>query len=111
MRVFALEYIRKMIHANELHFVSAKKKVQFEIKAQIGPFICNSRAAGEVTEKIFKGMGFSHSFTWSYYPARIISKKRVEKKSTPYIHTHKYEIEQFMNEAEWIANKLQEAEE
>ena len=27
--VFALEYIRKMINENEVHFVSAKKKAHF----------------------------------------------------------------------------------
>ena len=43
MRVFSLEYVRKMIHEDELHFVSAKKKAHFKIKTEIGPFICNIR--------------------------------------------------------------------
>ena len=77
-----------MIYADELHFVSANKKAQFKIKTQIGPFICNSRAAREEGEKILKEMGFSHSFTWYYDPAGIISRKRVENRSTPYVHTH-----------------------
>ena len=36
---------------------------------------------------------------------------RVENKSAPYIHTHRTEIEQFMNQIEWAENTLQEAEE
>jgi len=56
-------------------------------------------------------MNFTHSFTWSYDPLRITSKKRVENKSTPYIHTHRLEIEKFMNQTEWMSKTLQEAEE
>ena len=46
MRLFALEYYRKIINANEINFVNAKKKANFKIKDQLGPFICNSREAG-----------------------------------------------------------------
>ena len=92
MRIFALEYIRKMIDSDEVHFVSAKKKSQFRIKSQIGPFIYNNGAAGGDVDKILKEMEFTHSFTWSYDPMGIISKKRVENKSTPYTHTHRLEI-------------------
>ena len=56
-------------------------------------------------------MKFTHKFTWSYDPLGNISKNRVENKSTPYIHTHRLEIEQFMNQIEWTTNTLQEAEE
>lgn len=87
MRIFSLEYIRQMINAHEVHFVAAKKKSQFRIKSQVGPFICNSRVAGDEADKILKEMNFTHSFAWSYDPWDIISKKRVENKSTTYIHT------------------------
>ena len=93
MRIFALEYTRQMINLDEVHFFSAKKKSQFRIKSLIGPFICNSRAAGDEADKILKEMKLTHSFTWSYDPMGIISKKRVENNSTPYIHTHRYDIE------------------
>ena len=42
MRIFSLEYIRKMINLDEIHFVSLKKKKQLRIKGKIGSFICNS---------------------------------------------------------------------
>ncbi len=106
MKIFALEYIRQMINADELHFVLAKKKSQFKIKSQIGPFICNSRAAGEEGDKILKEMNFTNSFIWSYGPWGIISKKRVGNKSTAYIHTQSPEIEKYMNRIEWIPNTL-----
>ena len=41
----------------------------------------------------------------------IISKKRVENKSTPYTHTHRLEIEKYMNQEEWVVNTLEEAKE
>ena len=53
-----------------------------------------------------KEMKFTHSFTWSYDTMGIISKKRVEKKSTPYIRTHILEIDKYMNQEEWVANTL-----
>lgn len=56
-------------------------------------------------------MKFTHKFTWFYDPWGIISKKRVENKSTPYIHTHRLEIEKSMNQTEWMPEILQEAEE
>ena len=111
MRIFALEYIKKMINADEVHFVAAKKKFQFRIKSQIGPFICNRREVGEEDDKELKEMNFTHNFTWSYDPWGIISKKRVENKSTPYIHTHMIRIEKFMNQIEWMHETLQEDEE
>ena len=74
IRIFALEYIIQMIDADEVLFVSAKKKSQFRIKSQIGPFICNNRATWDEAYKMLKEMKFANSFTWSYDPMGIISK-------------------------------------
>ena len=35
MRIFALEYIKKMLNYDEIHFLSVKNKSQFRIKSQI----------------------------------------------------------------------------
>jgi len=111
MRIFALEYIKQMINADEVHFLAAKKKSQFRIKSQIGPFICNSRAAGEEEDKRLKEMNFTHNFTPSYDPWGIISKKRVKNKSRTYIYTQRPEIEKYMNHIESMPDTLQEVEE
>ena len=71
-RVFSLEYIRKMINSDDIHFVSLNKKQQMRIKGQIGSFICNSRAAGEEAKKILKEMKFVISFPWHYCCWEII---------------------------------------
>ena len=111
MRVFSLEYIRKMINMNDLHFVSGKMKAQFKIKERIGAFICNTRStiveAGQMLNKI----GFQPSFTWSYYPHGIISSLRVELKTTSYTHTSREEIEKYMNQDQWVEGTLQDANE
>lgn len=77
---------------DDLHFVAAKKKSQFKIKAWVGPFICNTMAAGKDANFLLKQMNFKLSFTWSYDPFGIISKLSVEQKTTPYTHTPKPEI-------------------
>lgn len=63
--------------------MATKKKSQFKLKAQVGPFIFNTRVEGEKANKLLKEMKFALSFTWSYDPLGIISKLRVEKKFTP----------------------------
>jgi len=37
--LFALEYYKKIINADEINFVNAKKKAIFKIKDQLGLFI------------------------------------------------------------------------
>ena len=60
-----------------LHFVAVKKKAEFKIKAQIGPFVCNTRTAGKEVDLMLKKLNFNFSFTWSYVPFGLISKMRV----------------------------------
>jgi len=111
IRIFALEYLRQSLNADEVNFLATKKKSQFKLKAQVGPFICNTRVAGEEVDKLLKELKFSLSFSWSYDPLGVISKLTVENKFTPYPHTTRPKIEQFMNQLEWTENTLQEADE
>jgi len=111
MRIFAPEYIKQTMNLDDIHFVVAKKKSQFRIKTQMGPFVCNTKTLGEEVDKMLKEMEFRLSFTWSYDPCGIISKLGVENKSTHYIHTSRPEIEQYANKPEWAENTLQEDEE
>jgi hypothetical protein len=110
VRIFALEYIRKMINSDDIHFVALKKKQQLRIKGQIGSFICNSRAVGEEANKLLKEMKFGISFPWHYDPCGIIAEMRLRNKSSPYAHVPKPEIEKFMNQTEWEVNTLEDTE-
>ena len=95
--IFALEYIRQMINSDDIHFVAFKKKQQLRIKGQIGPFICNSRATGEMADKLLKETKVSISFPWHYDPCGIIVETRLKNKISPYAHVPKPKIEKFMN--------------
>jgi hypothetical protein len=110
MRIFSLEYIRKMINSDDIHFVSLKKKQQLRIKGKIGSFICNIRGVGEEADRLLKEMKFHVSFLWHYDPCRIILEMRVKNKNVPYVHTPKPEIEKFANQIEWKSNILIEIE-
>ena len=95
-----------MINMDQLHFVVAKKKALLKIKTQVGPFICNARATCKEEKYLLRQINFKLSLTWSYDPLGIISKLRVEQKTTPYSHTPRPEIKQFMNQDNWKENTL-----
>jgi len=100
-----------MLNADEVHFVAVKKKSQFKLRARVGPFICNTRVAGEEGDKLVKEMKFGLSFTWCYDLMGIVSKPGVENKFIAYHHIARPEIEKYKNQLEWTKNTLQEGEE
>jgi len=95
-----------MIHVDDMHFMEAKKKVKFKIKAKVQPFVYNTRSAGKEGDLLLKKMNFKLSFTSSYGPFGLISKVRVEQKTTPYSHTPLPKIKQYMNQTQWVENIL-----
>ena len=97
-----MEYIRKILNSNSINFLAAKKKTQFKLKYQVGPFICNHRDAGIEVAKQLLEYRFEESFSWNYDPQEILSKIRVKCKLTPYIHEKKPEIKQYVNQTKWI---------
>jgi hypothetical protein len=110
VRIFALEYIRKIINSDDIHFVSLKKKKQLRIKGQIVSFICNNHGAREEADRLLKEMKFFMSFPWHYDPCRIISEMRVKNKNIPYVHESRPEIEKFVNQTVWEPNTLVKVE-
>jgi len=56
MRIFSLEYFRKIISADEVNFLAPRKKTQFNMKNKMGPFICNTREAGPKADKMLQGI-------------------------------------------------------
>lgn len=100
-----------MLNMDEFHFISYKKKAQLKIKANIGPYIVNTRATTKEVEAILSQMIFKPSFSWSYDPLGIISKLRLEQKSASYAHTIRPKIEQYANQEKWTEGTLQEFEE
>jgi len=93
MRLFSLDYYRKIINFDEVHFVKAKKKEQLQIKDQLGHFVCNNREAGRVAEEIIQGLKLKQSFIWRYDPFHVICNRRQKNKLCPYIHHQIPQIE------------------
>ena len=96
-----MEYIRKIVNSNDIHFFSVKEKQQLGIKTQIGSFICNNRATGEEADNLLKHMNFTQSFTWNYDPFGVIPELGVKQNNTPYAHIHKPEVEKYVNKTDW----------
>jgi len=46
-KIFAIDYTRQIKNLDDVNFLSARKKTQFKIKNQLGPFICNNKESGE----------------------------------------------------------------
>ena len=78
MRLFYLEYIRNILNSDSINFLEAKKKTQFKIKNQVGPFICNNRDAVPEAENYLQKFKFSKIFLCYYGPLGVISKLRVK---------------------------------
>ena len=108
MRLFALEYYRKIINLDQIHFTKAKKKSQFRIKDHLGPFFCNNREAGKVVEEILEHMKLNKSFGWRYDPHSFICDRRMKNRLSPYSHHRIPEIEQYANMDEWKEGTLVE---
>jgi hypothetical protein len=98
VRIFALEYIRKMMNSDDIHFVATNKMQQLRIKTQIGTFIYNNKSTGEELDNLLKQMRFTMTSTWAYDPFGVISELRVKQRSTPYVHTQKPKVEKYMNQ-------------
>ena len=109
MRFFALEYIRQILNSDSINFLADKKKIQFKLKNQVGPFICNNKDAEMEATKQLLEYRFEESFSWNYDPQGILSKMRVKCKLTPYIHEKKLDIEKYVNQTEWTENTFLDA--
>lgn len=102
MRIFSLECFRHIINSNEVHFLFSRKKTQFKVKNQLGPFICKNREARPEAVRLLQQMKFKNSFIWKYDLHGVISKLRLKVKLGPYIHHPRPDIEQFSNQIEWV---------
>ena len=95
MRIFALEYLRKILNSDSIKFMAAKKKTQFKLKNQIGSFIYNHRESEKEVTKMLSVFRFEETFPWNHDPQGILSQLRLKCKLTAFIHESKLEIENF----------------
>ena len=62
MRLFSLEYFRKMIGVDEVQLLDSRKKTQFKMKNQMGSFTFNTKEVGPEDDKILQQFKFKKSF-------------------------------------------------
>jgi hypothetical protein len=58
MCLFSLEYRRKILAADHLHFISKSKKTSFNLPTQFFSFIIKNRSTIDVVNKIVYSLGF-----------------------------------------------------
>lgn len=56
MRMFSLDFIRKSLNVDQIHFVPVKKGHLFKLPRTVGPFTINTRKAIEETHKVLDGL-------------------------------------------------------
>lgn len=98
--IFSLEFIEWILDLDHVHFVG-KKEVIFKIKAQVGPFVVNSRATNKEVDFLLAQLKFSFGISWSYDPIGRMSSIIVKKNFTPYVHLSNPNIEKYVNNDTW----------
>jgi len=110
MRLFALEYYRKLINSYLTHFHSTKKRAQLKFKNQLGPFVMNKKEGWQDTDLILKDqLKLKRIFWWvPYDPLGFINARRVKYRLTPYDHCKNPHIEKYANQVAWAQGTLVE---
>lgn len=57
-RIYYLDYIRKRLVSNHLHFVIHNKATTFKLHQKIGPFAVKSRTTKKIVEDLLKDLNF-----------------------------------------------------
>jgi hypothetical protein len=56
-KCFSLEYFRKRLNTDEIHFVTNKYKVTFKLNKEVSHFIVNAKLALQVAKNILSTLG------------------------------------------------------
>ena len=110
-RIFTMEFIRKKLASDELHFSDKIRKIPktFRIPTELGPFIIKSQQAYDIVKEKLKKMKFPTVGPWTYDPKGIILRLKdpVGKISTaenPY-HESQPVIEKLANKISFLQTK------
>jgi len=100
--------LRQLINSDLTHFCNEKKKARLKIRNELGSFILNKREAWEDADKILgEQLKLKKSFWWlPYDPNGFISERKLKNRLSAYKHCRIPEIEQFINEDEWVEGTL-----
>ena len=62
IRIFAFGYLRQILNSKSINFLAERKKTQFKLKNQVGPFIINNREAEKEISKRLVEFKFQEIF-------------------------------------------------
>ena len=75
-RIFALEFIRKRLCAEEENFGAFKKSSNIKFPFKVGPFIFKNKSSLMIVEKLLEIMDFQNKQRINYDPHHIISQRK-----------------------------------
>ena len=85
-RIFALEFMRQRLCAEEEHFGAFKKSSNIKFPLKVGPFIFKNKSALMVVENLLEIMDFQKEQRINYDPHHIISQRKQSNKNKPFDH-------------------------
>lgn len=110
MRIFALEFIRQTLKADQIHFVPTKKEYILKLPTSVGPFTVNLRHALSTMEMLLQGMDLLQGKVWPYDPKGILSNRKRKIKLIAYVHETRPFIEWRANLDTWPLDAQMETE-
>ena len=96
-RIFALEFMRQRLCAEEEHFGAFKKSSNIKFPLKVGPFIFKNKSAMMVVEKLIEIMDFQKEQRINYEPHHIISQRKQSNKNKPFNHQVVEGLEEIAN--------------
>ena len=77
-RIFALEFMRQRLCAEEEHFGAFKKSSNIKFPLKVGPLIFENKISLMIMEKLLEIMDYEKEQKVNYDPYHIISQKKQE---------------------------------
>ena len=85
-RLFALDFMRKILCAKEENFGAFKKSSNVKFPLKVGPFIFKNKSALLVIETLLEVMNFQKEQRINYDPHHLISQRKQSNKNKPFDH-------------------------
>ena len=106
-RIFVMEIIRKMFHADFQHLSSKKHASSIKLPITIGPFTVKSKEVINLIDDIMASFKFPIDVACQYDPYHLISNKKKKLKRGTYQHQGTEEMDRNANLLSYLPNLLQ----
>ena len=100
-----MEYIRKRLLSDELHFGSVKNHKSLHIPKDVGPFQIRSQSVVHYLEGFLEHLSLEKAKEISYDPYGVLSKQRKENKNVAYEPIPRPDLVSIANKHRWKENE------